>query len=160
MRLSTGTQRRLRITPRGSRRTALVPLLTAALLVVAAPAWAYWATLGAGAGTAVTANLSAPAPVTVVAGAGTAHLAWAASTLATGAPVTGSASSPVTGTSCDATNLRPGTYSWTVTAVYRSWTASAVSGSATVTAGAASTIAVSSGSGQSARVGTAFTSPL
>ncbi|MGN6635028.1 MAG: hypothetical protein ACTHJ6_06135, partial [Oryzihumus sp.] len=173
MRLRTDCLHRL-TTRRGARRTALVPLLTAGLVLVAGPAWAYWATAATGAGVGATATMSAPGTVTAVAGAGTAHLTWAASTLSTGTPVSGyvvtrsgqsmpvcgSASSPLTGTSCDDRNVPPGTYAWTVTAVYRTWTASAVSNSATVTAGTAGTIAVSSGSGQSTRVGTAFSAPL
>jgi hypothetical protein len=116
---------------------------------IAAPAAAYGKASGFGAGFGMTSTLSAPAAVTVPA-ASTAPVpvSWTASA---GSPTPAGyfilrrgsttstaacASSPaalVTGTSCSDAAVPDGTYTYVVTAVYRSWTAaSPASGSVVV----------------------------
>jgi hypothetical protein len=119
------------------------------LVVLAAPASAYWRSTGAATGSAATATLAAPTGVTVApTSLPIVVVNWTASTspptptgyyiTRTSAGVTlaacaTSAASTIVGTTCADTSVPSGTYAYTVTAVYRSWTAvSSPSGSVTV----------------------------
>jgi hypothetical protein len=65
-----------------------------------------------------------------------------------------------TATNCTDTSLASGTYNYRVTSYWHSWTATRSSASVTVASGPASSVAVVTGSGQSATVNTAFASRL
>ena len=124
------------------RRITLMLLMLAGLSMVGTPAWASWTTVGAGSGSATTGTLSPPTNVapTNTNGSSTVHLTWTASTgttIPTGYFVTrssgaaaaacGSLAAPIASTGCNDTGTPDGTYSYTVTAVYRSWTATSTS---------------------------------
>ncbi len=125
----------------------LTGLLLAAV-VVAAPASAYWHAAGSGTGRATTATLAGPTGVTVPANsASSVSVSWTASggsPVPTGYDVTRTGGGTVAacgtsaivliaGTSCTDTAVPNGTYTYVVTAVYRSWdAASAASGTVTV----------------------------
>lgn len=113
--------------------------LLAAALVLTAPASAHWSAAGSGVGAGATGTLAAPTGVSVPAHslAGVA-VAWTASagspapegyylTRTTGgttvAACASSAGALLTGTSCTDTAVPDGSYTYTVTAKYRSWTA-------------------------------------
>ena len=127
--------------------------LGALLSVVPAAAWARWTGTGTGTGTGTAATLAAPTGLTLTKPvATTVRVGWTASAAPGGGAVTGyhvtrlagatttaacgtSPTSLTTATTCDDTGLAGGTYSYTVTAVYRTWTAvSTASSSITVTA--------------------------
>jgi hypothetical protein len=138
-----------------SRRRVIklgVPLIVIA--AIAASAWAYFSSHGTSTASASVGSLHAPTNVSVPASsAGTVHVTWTASTLASGGAPTGyyvtriknsdsstanacgtSPGSPTSTTSCDDTVSANGTYHYTVTAVYHSWSAtSGSSGNVTVT---------------------------
>ena len=117
----------------------LVAGLTACALVTTAPALAFWRVMGAGMGSVLTGTLAAPASVTVPSDAQTTvAVGWNPSggtlsptgyvvTRSTGTTLSGacgsSASSLIEGTSCTDSPGGDGSYTYTVTAVYRSWTA-------------------------------------
>jgi hypothetical protein len=118
-------------------------------LIAATPASAYWSSVGTGVGSGTTGTLSAPTSVTVASvSLPSVSVGWTASAgspAPTGYYVTrtsggstvaacaSSASSLITGTSCVDTGMSDGSYTYTVTAKYRSWTAASVpSGSVTV----------------------------
>lgn len=146
-----GRQRALRARTAGrtSRPLLLFTGLLVTLLVTASPAGAYWRSSGAGNGSATTGTLAPPTGVTVpVNGSSGVPVSWTASTgspTPTGYYVTrtsggttvaacgSSASSLVAGTSCTDAGVPVGTYTYVVTAAYRSWTAASTpSGSVTV----------------------------
>jgi hypothetical protein len=122
---------------------ALVAFLVAAL-VLATPAFGYWTSIGSGIGSGSTGTLAAPTTVTVPTySLQSVAVSWTASTGSPtpqgyyvtrtngGAAVAACASSPttlITGTSCSDTSVPDGTYTYSVTAKYRSWTAAAASG--------------------------------
>ncbi|MCW3049670.1 MAG: Mucin-22 [Solirubrobacterales bacterium] len=134
-----------------------VPVL--AILGVSAVAFAYWTTAGAGSASGSVATLNAPTNVEATGGTNLAHVSWTGSTLSTGTPAQGYYVQRYSGTSspaaacgtdpatpgtyightsgtitCTDSGVAPGTYTYKVTAVYRSWTAQSIaSGSATVT---------------------------
>jgi hypothetical protein len=110
-------------------------------LVSATTAWGYFSTSGTGTGSATVATLAAPANVVAAnsAGSSTVHVSWDAvlppagtldgyyverfvGTTPTFACGT-SASAPTSVTNCDDANVAAGTYTYKVTAVFRSWTA-------------------------------------
>ena len=120
-----------------------------ASLVAATSALAYWAATGSGSGAATTGTLAAPTAVTANATNATVAVNWTASagsptpdgylvTRTNSSNVTAnacgtSASQLATSTSCSDTNVPPGTYTYKVTAIYKTWTAdSAPSSSVTV----------------------------
>jgi hypothetical protein len=136
----------------GRRLPVAAALLVSGVLALlgSIPASAYWQSVGSGVGMVGTGTLAAPTNVTASASGTTVTVRWTASTgsvAATGYLLTrtsGGAAVPVCGTStgtlvtdtsCTDTAVPVGTYTYTVTAVYRSWTAvSAASGSVTVEA--------------------------
>lgn len=109
------------------------------LTLFAGAAGAYWSSTGNGSGSATTGTLAAPTNLQVPAtSAGSVQVTWTASTgtpVPTGYYVTRtagttttaacgtSATSTTTATSCTDTGVPGGTYTYTVTAVYKSWTA-------------------------------------
>ncbi|WP_146078184.1 hypothetical protein [Subtercola sp. Z020] len=128
-----------------------VALLVLAGIPVAGPADAFWRSTGRGVGSAVSGTLNAPTGVTVAAtSTSPVSVSWTASggtTVPTGYFVTrtagastiaacgSSATALLTTTSCSDTGVAAGTYTYAVTAVFRSWTAvSASSGSVVVIA--------------------------
>lgn len=134
---------------RGSRLLTGLLVLLVALVVLAAPAAAFWRSTGSGIGSAATATLTAPTSVTVApTSLPNVAVNWPASTspptptgyyiTRTRAGVTAAAcatsiTSTIAGTTCTDTSVPSGTYTYTVTAVYRSWTAvSSPSGSVVV----------------------------
>jgi len=119
------------------------------LVVLATPATAFWRSQGSGIGSTATATLAAPTGVTVAPiSLPNVAVSWTASTsspaptgyyitrTSAGGTVTAcatSAASTITGTTCTDTSAPSGTYTYAVTAVYRSWTAaSSPSGSVVV----------------------------
>jgi hypothetical protein len=140
---------RLRVTKgRLSIATAL-----AVALAIATVGIAYWTTGGTGAASGSVGTLEAPQNVTVPSDSvGTVHVTWDAITAPDGGDADGyyvvrddgvtpaaacgsSPGSPLVGTAtdCDDTAVPNGTYTYKVTAVFRSWTAeSDASGSVTV----------------------------
>ena len=117
----------------------------ATIVLGVAVATAFFAATGSGHAAASLGTLGAPATPTATPGAGTVALSWASVSPPTGSDTVTyyvkrdgtdaggncpTQASPSTATSCTE-SLSPGTYHYTVTAVWRSW--SATSGSATVT---------------------------
>jgi len=118
---------------------------------LAAAGWAYWTSSGSGAAAATVGTLNKPSIVSATphAGAGTVHLIWTAPTTPDSGPLTGyyveriSGSTPSTAcgsspthlagtaTSCDDT-VAVGTYSYTVTAYWRSWTSTSTAAAVTI----------------------------
>ncbi len=133
------------------RRVKVVAASTLALLAVSVAAWAFLTALGIGFGSASAASLAAPTNVTVpstVSGS-TVHVSWTAPTppgsgtvsyyvqrYAGATPSAACGTSPsslITATSCDDTGVLTGTYTYKVTALWRTWTKqSAESGSVAV----------------------------
>jgi hypothetical protein len=126
-------------------------LAAVAVLCVAGSAWAYWTTQGSGSANASVGTLSAPGNVTATAGASSVSVGWTGSTISNGTPAQGyyvtrtdtsnsqtapacgsSASSLITSTSCSDTSVPNGTYTYSVTAVYRTWSAVGTSGTVTL----------------------------
>ena len=156
----------LRLLPRG--------LLVAALVLAAVSgAMAYFEATGAGATTGKVGALSAPAITAASAGAGTVSLSWSAVSAPAagsvtyyvhraGGPVGGncpsSAATASSATSCTDSGLTKGTYTYTVTVVWRSWTATSARGQATLASGALSKFAVSAPS--AATAGSSFTATI
>lgn len=116
-------------------------------LLVAGTAAAYWTAAGAGAGSARTETLAPPTGVAAaVPGNGTTvRVTWTAPTAPGGGPVTGQLVERLTGStvtaacgtssasllpgtavSCDDAGVASGTYTYRVTAVFRTWTAPSV----------------------------------
>lgn len=137
--------------PQGISRPGILALVGYLLLalIAAAPASAYWTSGGAGTGSGASGTLSAPTAVTVAPySLPSVPVTWTASTGSppptgyyvtrtsggtTVAACSSSASSLITGTFCVDTGMADATYTYAVTAKYRSWTAaSAPSGSVTV----------------------------
>ena len=116
-----------------------------AALALAAPASAYWTSTGSGVGQGTTGTLAPPTAVSVPAynlSTVSVPVSWSASdgplapegyyvTRSTGgaqvAACASSATMLVTGTSCADLSVADGTYTYAVTAKYRSWSATAVS---------------------------------
>ncbi|MFY9586171.1 MAG: hypothetical protein WAT66_01810 [Actinomycetota bacterium] len=133
------------------RRIKVVTTGTITLLAVSVAAWAFFTALGIGFGSASAGTLAAPTNVTVpstVSGT-TVPVSWTAPTPpgsgtvsyyvqryvgATPSAACGtSPSSLITTTSCNDTGVGSGTYTYKVTALWRTWTKqSAASGSVTV----------------------------
>lgn len=130
-------------------RLAAAVVLFLAVLLGAGPAAAYWAASGKGSTTAAVATLLPPTNVSVPASSGSSvAVSWTGSAGAvaptgyyvtrtsgttTSAACGSSPSALITGTTCSDIPVPDGTYSYQVTAVYRSWTAASTgSGSVTV----------------------------
>jgi hypothetical protein len=135
-----------------SRRIGLATALVA-LVAFVARASAYLIATGTGRASASTGTLSSPGITSATSGAGTVTLKWSAVTPPAGVGgvtyyVSRNGGAPAgdcptsTGleavTSCTDTGLSKGSYSYTVTAVWRSWTATSLSTQATVSFGAVS----------------------
>lgn len=138
-------------------RTALCMggfVATGVVLFGTSPANAHWSSDGSGAGTATVATLAAPGNVNVTAAGSTVDVSWLGVTppegVLDGYTVTrnnGATTSPACGTdaavpgsflpagtlTCSDNAVPVGTYTYAVTAMFRSWTASAQSNSITVT---------------------------
>ena len=147
--------RRARNTRTAKSCGVLFALVLAALFTGSARA--YYAHGARGDGSASVATLNAPTGVDVTAGAGTAALSWrpvrppasgAVSYYVSrdGAPVgglCGDPASPISGTSCTDGGLDKGSYSYTVTAVWRSWTAATSPTPVRLSSGSATQIVLS-----------------
>lgn len=126
-------------------------VLAFGVLVVGGLALAYWTGSGAGSASGSVGTFAAPSSVTatVSAGSATVSTAWVATSGPGGAAIdgyyvrrfSGSTPSPACGTSpssllsatvttCDDTNVSSGTYTYSVTAVFRSWTATSAASAA------------------------------
>jgi large repetitive protein len=133
-------------------------------LTLAAAGWAYFTATGSGAAAVTVGTLNAPTLVTATQphpGVGTVALTWTAATTPDGSALAGyyvermsgstpsaaCGSSPThlagTATTCDDTGVGLGTYSYTVTAYWRSWTSTSNTKSVTVQKGDTSTAVVS-----------------
>ena len=139
---------------RRRRRSWLAGVLAAAVLAaIGGTAIAYFASEGVGTASAAVSKLSAPPTITAATPAvgGTVTLAWSA----VSAPGSGAVkyfvtrdggdpggtcaapAVPVATTNCTDSGLAPGTYTYTVTAVWRSWSATSTTKTAQVTIGPA-----------------------
>lgn len=125
--------------------------------VFAGSAHAYYAHEARGSGSASVARLDAPTGVEASAGAGTVTLSWhpvrppaseavsyyvSRDGLPIGGPC-GDPASPIGGTSCTDGGLGTGSYTYTVTAVWRSWTAASTPRPVSLSSGAAAQIVLS-----------------
>lgn len=135
------------------RGRLLVALAVAAgALLTAASAFGYYTSKGSGAGTGPVGELTVPTITAATAAAGgTVALTWNGSTVPSGAvsySVTRDGGAPAGNcptasepeeavTTCVDEGLEPGTYTYKVTAKYRSWTAAGAARTATVTVGPA-----------------------
>ena len=133
--------------------TLVAALMAVGLFTTASPAFSYWAASGVGVGSAATGRLQPPTAVTVPAHASSAvPVSWAAAGGATApsgyvvtrrfgtstTPACGSnPGNPITATSCTDTVATNGSYTYSVTSVYRSWTAASIPSGAVVVAIAA-----------------------
>ncbi len=137
-----------------SRTSVVIAVVVAIVAVSSGLAFAYWSSSGTGTASATTGTLHEPTSVgaTSTAGSGTAVVSWTASagpltpdgyyatrtnaSHVTSAACNTNATALTAGTTCNDTSLAPGSYTYNVTAVYRSWTAmSAASTPVTVTQG-------------------------
>jgi trimeric autotransporter adhesin len=159
-----------------SRTCRLALMLAVATAVVAATsgvAFAFWSTGGSGTGSGITGTLAAPTGVTVPAtSAGTVAVTWTASggsptptgyyvTRKTGSTLTtvigcGTPSTPINATSCSDTGVPSGTYTYTVTAVFRSWTATSSPSAAVIVSTQTATKVVFTGQPTTTTGGSAF----
>lgn len=125
-------------------RVLVALVVTLVVLVAAVVAWSYWTAAGTGVADGAVATLAAPASVTATATAGSAAVpvGWSAVTGPAGATLDGyyverragattvaacasspAALLPATSTECVDANVPDGTFTYSVTAVFRSWTA-------------------------------------
>jgi hypothetical protein len=137
----------------------VLALVLAALF--AGTARAYYAHGGRGSGSASVTTMNAPTGVEAAAGAGTVALSWhavsppSAETVSyyvsrDGTPIGGSCgdpASPINSTSCSDSGLGKGSYSYRVTAVWRSWTATSSPTAVALSSGAAAQIVLSGSTG-------------
>src|SRR3954451_23671730 len=144
------------------RRRASMRWLSALAIaaISSGTSWAYFTSVGSGTSAGSVTSLSAPTISGSTPGPGTVTLTWGAVT----PPGSGSvsyyvtrnggapggncptSSSPASVTSCTDSGLAPGTYSYGVTAVWRTWTATSSSTNATVTTGVATQLSLSAAS--------------
>jgi hypothetical protein len=130
-------------------RACLIGVIVAALLATVS-AIAFWSTSATGSGAGGVGSLASTSIAGATPGPGTVALSWGAVTPPGSGPVTyyvtrdgggaagncASAGSPSAATSCTDSGLVPGTYEYTVTAIWHSWTAKSAAKSVTVTTGA------------------------
>lgn len=155
------------------RRAFVRLLLLALVLVGAGAALAYFVSTGAGTASASVGSLGAPSITAATPGAGTVSLSWSSVTAPPGTAVAyyvtraggtvagncpSSSATATTGTSCTDSGLTKGTYTYTVTAMWRSWTATSAGSQATLSSGALSQFLVTVPG--TATSGTAFTATL
>jgi hypothetical protein len=142
-------------------RRALLLALTLAAVVGVASAIAYFTAAGSGHAAATLGSLSAPAAPTGTPGAGTVALSWSSVSPPTGTDTVTyyvkrdganaggncpTQASPSTSTSCTDSGLSAGSYTYTVTAVWRSWSATSSGTPVTVASGALDHFSLSAGS--------------
>ncbi len=144
-----------RLLPNGIAGIVTITLL---VLTAAGTAVAYFTTTGAGDSTPKTLSQIAKPSLSATAQAGgTVILSWDAVTAPGLGAVTysvsrdgkganGDCSSTLTTTTCTDSGLEPGTYTYVVTAKWRSWTASSLAKAATVTVGPADRFVLSASS--------------
>lgn len=130
-----------------TRKLTGVALLVAVIVAASGTAFAYFSTTGTGSAAAGVSKLTAPTITAATpATGGTVTLTWSAVTPPGAGTVTysitrnggeagGNCSSTLTGTTCTDSGLEPATYTYVVTATWRSWTVSSASKPATVTVG-------------------------
>lgn len=133
-------------------RHAKLLIVSAALVVFAAPVASAWFTAtGTGSAMATSATLAAPSITTATPAAGAVTLAWSQITPPASGPVTyyvtrdggvpagdcATASAPTAATSCSDSGLAAGSHSYTVVAVWRSWTATSAARPVTIASAAA-----------------------
>lgn len=126
-----------------TRRILVFSALVAGSLAAAMTSWAFWSASGSGASNATVGTLAKPISVVGSASGSTVHVSWTGVVSpaggntalgywvrrfsgATGTDACGSSkASPLSAptASCNDTNVVTGTYTYTVTAVFRSWTA-------------------------------------
>jgi hypothetical protein len=125
----------------GTKKRLAVLAGVAVLLVAGLGAFAYFTSTGSGTASASVASLSAPTITSATPGAGTVALSWSPVTPPGSGTVTyyvtrdggnaggtcATAGSPAGATTCTDSGLAAGTYSYTVTAKWRSWTATSAS---------------------------------
>ncbi len=154
-----------------TKRKVILALLPILVCLGAVSGWAYWTTIGSGTASASNGTLTAPSNVTVPSDStGSVQVSWNGTIGPDSSAVTGYYVQRYGGTpspanacgtdpllsntwiaagsdprSCDDLNLDDGTYTYKVTAVWRTWTAqSAPSGNVTVVGSAASTTTLTS----------------
>ena len=153
-----------------NRITKLLVLMATVVSTVAfaGVGWAYWSTSGTGRASASVGTLAAPTAVVVPGNSsGTVAVSWTASSTAspnvaptgyyvqryagtTPSDACGSSLSParilISAVSCNDTGVPAGTYSYKVTAIYKSWTAQSASsaGQVVVSTGAVTAISPNS----------------
>jgi hypothetical protein len=145
------------------RRRKLIILLPLLLALGAVGAYAWFSAIGSGTGQASVGSLGAPTGVTGSASGSIVHVSWTAPSGGAVAPsgyyVTrndgtsdaaacgSSAGSPLPAspTSCDDSSVASGTYTYTVTAVYRTWTATSAASSAVTVSAAATKLVFTTG---------------
>jgi hypothetical protein len=162
---------------RGRIRTSqrLIVLLLGALslgIALSGIAYAYWSAAGTGTATVSTGTLNPPTRVTAASTvAGAVTISWTAPTGTPGATgydvvrtktgsgttanVCGTPAVHVTTTSCTDTGVAAGTYTYQVTAIYRSWTAQSAASNA-VTVLVATKLAFTTQPSTASTAGTAF----
>ncbi|MCZ4498821.1 MAG: Endoglucanase-like protein [Marmoricola sp.] len=136
----------------GRRRALLAPLAAAALLLtVIGSAAAFYTSSGTGTGNGTVGTLNPPSDVAAVQAGADVEVSWSAPSgalsptgyLVERAPVDGGSAVPACGTAptapstaiaCTDDSVDPGTYTYRVTALFRTWTAVAASAPVTVVA--------------------------
>jgi hypothetical protein len=133
-------------------------LLAALIATVSGTAFAYFSTSGTGSASASVTQLAVPTITAATpAAGGTVALTWTAVPAPGGGAVTysvsrdgkaaaGSCTPAMTATTCTDSGLAVGTYTYVVTARWRTWTASGPSKAATVTIGTADRLVLSAAS--------------
>lgn len=152
MRRLLSVHRRVRVIGRHRVAVVVAALVFLLLAVEGGPAFAYWTRSGAGTGHVSTGLLGAPTSVAGISSDATVAVTWSGGSTPNGGSVTGyyvqrlvgatpsnaCGSSPASllaavPTSCNDTGVSAGTYTYKVTAVFRTWTAtSAASASVAV----------------------------
>lgn len=138
-----------------------------------APAFGYWGATGKGSTTASVGTLAPPTNASASAALSTVSVGWTASAgalaptgyyvtrMSNGAPMPACGSGPaalIAASSCSDTSVAAGSYTYVVTAVYRSWTAvSAASATVTVVSNLSNKVAFTSGPPGSVTAGAAMT---
>jgi hypothetical protein len=159
-----------------SRTSIVIAVVVAIVAATTGLAFAYWSTSGSGTATASTGTLHEPTSVSAAstAGSGTAVVSWTASagplapdgyyvartnaSHVTSAACNTNSTTLNAGTTCNDTSLAAGSYTYVVTAVYRSWTAtSAASTAVTVTQASQAITFTSTAPANAVYAGSAYT---
>jgi hypothetical protein len=134
-----------------------VALFTALIATISGTALAYFTTTGTGSAATGVSQLTAPTITATPAAGGTVTLSWSTVTAPGLGAVTytvrrnekeadGTCASPLTATTCTDSGLAIGTYSYVVTAKWRSWTATSTVKTANVTVGPADRLTLTAAS--------------